>query len=253
MTDHQKKKSELVSKPKQNILLSRLGTTLNLHVPDLVRKVGPRGVDGVFGWTFFDPGNLVSLGLLMASMVLVVISMRARGAPDWYMPLGLYLCICAFLRGYFFNYYHGKMVERVTVLIVLVGSILYSAALWEDRATGHEVLRQHGVYHVPPAHGFHVAALLHVTCAIALIVHNMLPRHWLMRATDGLAERTGRENLPDAPLETITDPRERVLRMLESSAQDKAKRERAEARQRRDQRKAKKPKGRARSNGDDLS
>ena len=242
MNDAKKKKPDLAGKPKQNILLSRLGTTLNLHVPDLVRKVGPRGVDGAFGWTFFDPGNLVSLGLLMASMGLVVISMRARGAPDWYMPFGLYLCLCAFLRGYFFNYYHGKTVERVVVLAILVGGILYSAALWEDRATAQEVLRQHGVFVVPPAHGFHVAALLHVTCAIALMVHNLLPRNWLVKATDGLAERTGRENLPDAPLETITDPRERVLRMLESSARDKAQKERDQARKDRIERKAKRTK-----------
>ena len=239
MNDSKKKKSDLVGQPKQNILLSRLGTTLNLHVPELVRRVGPRGVDGVFGWTFFDPGNLVSLSLLMASMVLVIISMHARGAPDWYMPLGLYLCICAFLRGYFFNYYHGRVVERIVVLIILVASVLYSAALWEDRALGHEVLRQHGVYHVPPAHGFHVAALLHVTCAIALLVHNLLPRHWLVKATDGLAERTGRENLPDAPLETITDPKERVVRMLQASARKKSAREREEARAQRDARRSK--------------
>ena len=74
------------------------------------------------------------------------------------------------------------------------------------------------------------------------MVHNLLPRNWLVKATDGLAERTGRENLPDAPLETITDPRERVLRMLESSARDKAQKERDQARKDRIERKAKRTK-----------
>jgi hypothetical protein len=145
----------------------------------------------MLGWTFFDPVNLVCVSLLAASATLVVISMRNRGAADWYMPLGFYVCIAAFLRGYIFNYYSGRPVARVLVLFALLLGILGSAALWEERTAPHEVLRAGGVYHVPVAEGFHIAALLHLTCAIALLVHYMLPRRWLIRMTDEMADRSG--------------------------------------------------------------
>ncbi len=169
----------------------------------LIRKVGPRGFEGVFGWTFFDPANLVCVTLTVASAVLVIVSMRGRGAPDWHMPLGLYLCLAVFLRGYFFQYYNGGSFGRVTVLLVLLFGLLASAALWEDRSLPHEVLRADGVRQVPSAPGFHVAALLHVAAAATLLIHIVLPRRWLLRATDELADRSGRDAAPDAPPETV--------------------------------------------------
>ena len=70
-----------------------------------ILMVGPRGVRGFFGWTFFDPANLVCVGFLLAAATLTIVSMRDRGAVDWYMPIGLYICLAAFLRGYFFSYF----------------------------------------------------------------------------------------------------------------------------------------------------
>ncbi len=161
-------------------------------------RVGPRGFQGVVGWTFFDPANLVCVVSLAASALLVVVSMRGRGAPDWAMPLGLYLCVAVFLRGYIFSYYHGRGLGRLAVLMVLVCALLASAALWEDRAGAYRVLRASGLVTVPEAKGFHVAALLHVLCAATLVLHWLLPRRWLIRATDELADRTGHDQSPDA-------------------------------------------------------
>jgi len=178
----------------------------------IIRRIGPRGVEGLFGWTFFDPANLVCVTLLTISAVLVVIAMRGRGAPDWQMPLGLYLCLAVFLRGYFFNYYHGRSLGRVVVLVVLLLGLGLSAALWDDRAEAHEVLRRGDVLQVARAEGFHVAALLHLASAITLFVHALMPRRWLIRATDELADRGGADAAPDAPIETISDPIERARR-----------------------------------------
>ncbi len=159
-----------------------------------VVRVGPRGLKGVVGWTFFDPANLICIALLTASALLVVVSMRGRGAPDWVMPLGLYLCLAVFLRGYIFSYYHGRAVGRVVVIIVLLFGLLASAALWEDRAGAFRVLRAAGLVEVPEAMGFHAAALFHVASAATLLIHWLLPRRWLVRATDGLAEQAGSDD-----------------------------------------------------------
>lgn len=143
------------------------------------------------GWTFFDPANLICVVLLTASALLVVVSMRGRGAPDWAMPLGLYLCLAVFLRGYIFSYYHGRGLGRLVVLSVLLLGLGASAALWEDRAGAYRVLRATGLVEVPEAKGFHVAALLHLVSAATLFIHWVLPRRWLVRATDELAEQVG--------------------------------------------------------------
>lgn len=172
----------------------------------MIEWIGPRGVRGMLGWTFFDPVNLVSVTLLGIAAVLVVVSMQNRGAGDWYMALGLYVCIAAFLRGYIFNYYSGRPVSRVVVLLILLLGILGSAALWEERAAPHEVLRAGGVYHVPAAEGFHIAALLHVTTAVALLVHYCLPRRWLVRMTDEMVDRSGISPEDVRGRENISEP-----------------------------------------------
>jgi hypothetical protein len=159
--------------------------------------VGPRGIRGFFGWTFFDPANLVCIVFLSIAASLALISMRDRGAPDWYMPIGLYVCLAAFLRGYFFSYYHGTAFSRVTTLLILLVALMISAALWEDRFPAHEVLRTGGIYTVPDADGFHVAALLHLASAITLFLHFLLPRHWLIRVTDQVVDKTGLERSLD--------------------------------------------------------
>ncbi|MEZ4470313.1 MAG: hypothetical protein R3F60_05840 [bacterium] len=208
--------------------------------PERPRLLGPRGIQGLFGWTFFDPANLVSSTLLVVSATLVVLAMRGRDAPDWGMALGLYTCIALFLRGYFFNYYHGRALGRITVLLVLLLALLASAALWEDRAPAHQALRMSGVQQVERAEGFHIAALLHLVMAVTLFIHVCLPRRWVIRATDELADRSGRDTAHDAPLETIDDPEERARREAErargaekKAAQKAARRARKAARQRR--------------------
>ena len=178
----------------------------------IVRRIGPRGIEGLFGWTFFDPANLVCVTLLSIAAVLVILAMRGRGAPDWHMPLGLYACLAVFLRGYFFNYYNGGSTGRVAALLVLLLGLGASGALWEDRAGAFEMVRDGVVIRLPEASGFHVAALLHMAAAITLFTHAVLPRRWLVQATDELADRRGRDTAPDAPLETIADPAERARR-----------------------------------------
>ena len=162
--------------------------------------VGPRRIRGWFGQTFFDPVNLMCVSLMLISAVLVVVSMRGRGSSDWYMALGLYACLFTFLRGYVFNYYYGRPFGRVLVLVILLLGLLGSAALWEDRTPMHEVVRPDGIVQLPEALGFHVAALLHVTCAIALLAHLIVPRRWLIRATDDLAASAG-QSLPSEELQ----------------------------------------------------
>jgi len=161
--------------------------------------MGPRGLHGLFGWTFFDPANLVSVALILTSAVLVVVSMRTRGAPDWHMAIGLYLCLLAFLRGYMFKYYHGRMYSRVAVLLVLVSGLAASALLWHDRAAPYELFRAGKLTELPEAPAFHVAALLHVVTAATLVIHFALPRRWLVRATDDIADRAGPDYAFNAP------------------------------------------------------
>lgn len=163
------------------------------------RHLGPRGLEGIFGWTFFDPANLVCVTLVGAASILVVLSMRARGAPDWYMPIGLYLCLAVFMRGYFFNYYHARVLGRITVLLVLLLGLLGSAALWADRSLAHEELRITGPILLPASRGFYIAALLHLAASITLFIHILLPRRWLITLTDELADRGGLEASSDRP------------------------------------------------------
>ena len=186
-------------------------------------RIGPRGIRGMFGWTFFDPANLVAAPLLLTSALLVVFAMRARGAPDWGMAIGLYLCIAAFLRGYFFNYYHGGVVGRVLVLLVLGGGLGGSSVLWSARAPAFDALRPQGVVQVDYAVGFEIAAVLHLIIAATVLIHFLLPRRWLIKATDDIADRRGRDGAKDAPLETIDDPEERARRAAELAAADAAK------------------------------
>ena len=168
-------------------------------------RLGPRGQRGMLGWTFFDPANLVCVTCLSVAALLVVLAMRARAAPDWYMPLGFYLCLAVFLRGYFFNYYHGSRFGRVAVMVILLVSLLTSAAMWYERAAPHRVIYVREIIMVERSRALHLAALLHVLSAIALFVHLTLPRRWLIRFTDELADSAGRENAKDNPLNAEPD------------------------------------------------
>lgn len=186
-------------------------------------RIGPRGVQGLFGWTFFDPANLVAAPLLVLSAVLCVFAMRDRGAPDWGMPIGLYVCMALFLRGYFFNYYHGRALGRLLVLLILEGGLLLSSALWADRAPPFEALRATGVVKVAEAKGFEIAAILHLVIAVTLAIHFLVPRRWMIKATDEIADRRGRDTAPDAPLESVDDPEERARREAKKAEEDATK------------------------------
>lgn len=168
--------------------------------------LGPRGIEGFFGWTFFDPANLVCVTLLTVAAVLVVLAMRARSAPDVPIAIALYVCLAAFLRGYFFKYYHGGPFGRVVVLLVLLLGVLGSAALWFDSARAHVVLRASGPVTLREAPGFRTAAVLHLAAALTLLLHFVVPRRWMLRATDELADRAGRDAAHDAPAETRSTP-----------------------------------------------
>lgn len=194
-------------------------------------RIGPRGVQGLFGWTFFDPANLVAVPLLVTSAVLCVFAMRGRGAPDWGMPIGLYVCMAIFLRGYFFNYYHGRALGRVLVLLILEGALVGSSALWNDRAPAYEALRASGVVQVAHARGFEIAAVMHLVIAATLAIHFLVPRRWMIKATDEIADRRGRDTAPDAPLESVDDPEERARR--EAKAAEEAERKASRRRKRR--------------------
>jgi hypothetical protein len=157
----------------------------------------------LFGWTFFDPANLISLLALTAAAVLVVTAMQGRGARDWYMAIGLYLCFLIGLRGYIFSYYHGRVVGRAVVLGLLEFGLLGAGLLWEDRARSFELIRGSEVVTVPRAEGFHVAAVLHVVVAATLGLHAFIPRTWVIKATDPIADRAGRDAAIDAPPESV--------------------------------------------------
>jgi hypothetical protein len=122
------------------------------------------------------------------------------------MAIALYVCLATFLRGYFFEYYHGGAFGRVVVVLVLVLGLLGSAALWFDSARAHVVLRAAGPVTLREAPQFRVAAILHVAAALTVLLHFFLPRRWLIRATDELADRAGRDAAPDAPPETRSTP-----------------------------------------------
>lgn len=193
-------------------------------------RIGPRGIQGLFGWTFFDPANLVAAPLLTLSAVLCVFAMRGRGAPDWGMPIGLYVCMALFLRGYFFNYYHGRALGRLLVLLILEGALLLTSALWADRAPAYEALRATGVVQVGASRGFEIAAVLHLVIAATLAIHFLVPRRWMIRATDEIADRRGRDTAPDAPLESVDDPEERARREAEAEKKKAEAREQKRAR-----------------------
>ncbi len=182
------------------------------------RRLGPRGLQGVFGWTFFDPANLVAVTLWATSLGLVVHAMRGRGAPDWPMAALLYLAMAGVLRAYFFAFYHGGPTGRLTTLLMNLVGFVGTAALWADRASAHSVLRPSGLADLPESPGLRWAAILHMVVAFTLCLHLLLPRAWLIRTTDGLADRSGRDAAPDAPLDTIDDPEARAARAAEEAA-----------------------------------
>lgn len=142
----------------------------------------------MFRWTFFDPANLLSIGCLATAAVLTVLTFRSRAVGGAYMSMGFYLCIFAFLRGYFFAYYHCRRFWRGLVWLILSVSLIASGILWEDRAGAFELLTRAGVQKVKPASSMHVAAILHAVVAGVLTVHLWLPRRWLIRQRE---EQTG--------------------------------------------------------------
>ena len=159
-----------------------------------LRLPRPRGGTGLFSWSFFDPANLVSVGALTTAAWFAISSMRDRGAPDWYMPIGLYLCLAVFLRSYIFWFYHGRRLNQAPVLLVLVAGLAASAWLWEDRTAPFRTLRDAQRVMLPEAPGFHVAALLHLLVIVTLFFHFIVPRRWLARTGDDTAEASDQDD-----------------------------------------------------------
>ena len=51
---------------------------------------------------------------------------------------------------------------------------------------------------------------------MTVLIHSFMPRRWLVRATDEMADRADMDTAPDAPIETIADPEERARRERET-------------------------------------
>jgi hypothetical protein len=102
---------------------------------------------------------------------------------------------------------------------MLTFGLLASALLWEDRARPFGIRRfDDQVAVVAASPEFHTAAILHVLMTLVLVVHALLPRRWMVRATDEVADRADRDTAPDAPTETIDDPEVRARREAEAAA-----------------------------------
>jgi hypothetical protein len=146
-------------------------------------------VKTLLGWTFFDPGNLLSILLLSSAAILAFNEMRQLSLSHTWSVIFYYGCIAAFLRSYFHYYYHGSRVTRVAVFVPLLLGILAGGAYWSDAAQGFEYLSKMSLRTKAPSLGFYWASLLNVMCAIALTVHLIMPRRWLVRITEDIENR----------------------------------------------------------------
>lgn len=154
-----------------------------------VADVTQTSVKTVLGWTFFDPCNLLSIILLSAAAILAFNEMRQISLSHTWAVILYYGCLTAFLRGYFYYYYHGGKVARVLVYLPLLAGILVGSAYWSDAAKGFAYLSDLSLRMKPASDGLHWAGLLNIMCAIALTVHIIMPRRWLVKITDDIENR----------------------------------------------------------------
>lgn len=164
----------------------------------------------LIGWTFFDPANLLSLTFLVAAALLSLRSFQRHSPEDLPIAGVLYLCQLGLLRGYFFSYYHGGLIGRLALLFANGITQLGSAALWLDRSEAWMHLQTEGAQLVEAQPALRWAAYLQLAMGATLLIHLLLPRRWLMRATDELADRGGQDEAADAPIESINDPQRRA-------------------------------------------
>jgi hypothetical protein len=148
-----------------------------------------QSVKTLLGWTFFDPGNLLSIILLSSAAILAFIEMRQLSLSHTWSVMIYYACIAVFLRSYFYAYYHGTKITRVMVFTPLLFGILAAGGYWSDAAQGFAYLSEHTLSTKAPSQGFYWASLLHIMCAIAISVHLIMPRRWLVRITDDIENR----------------------------------------------------------------
>ena len=141
------------------------------------------------GWTFFDPANLLCIILMTGAGLLAFNELASVGSGPVWLVILYYACIAAFLRGYFFYYYYGGPVARMLVYIPLVMGILIGAAYWEDLSSGFQFLHNQQTGAKGESPGLHWSALLNCMSAIAITIHLMIPRRWLIRMTDDIQER----------------------------------------------------------------
>ncbi len=184
------------------------------------KNASHKSVRPLFGWTFFDPANLLSATGFIVCAFLTFTAYKARGAEDAYMPLGLYAFLLVVLRGFFFTYYHGRFFWRHAVGLGLLLSVVASGILWYDAAEPHRLLNSVQIVQVPESLRLRIAAYLHGIIGIVLILHALVPRRWMLRVTDEIADGAGRDTAGDAPIETIDDKEEAARRAAEQDAQD---------------------------------
>lgn len=141
------------------------------------------------GWTFFDPANLLCILLLTSAAVISFKEVQLTGQRSVGIVVVYYACLAGFLRGYFFYYYYGGRFGRVVVYLLLFLSITIGAAYWEDASLGFHYLSGVSKAYKQPSEALHWCALLHCMSAICLTIHLLIPRRWLIKMTDDIAER----------------------------------------------------------------
>ncbi len=181
-------------------------------VSKTAKKNATQKVRPFFGWTFFDPANLIIITGFILSAVFSVTGNLARDAADAYMPLGLYFFLLIVLRGYFFTYYHGSFFWRHAIRLGLFLSVIAAGVLWYDASEPHRMLSATGVVELPYSLRLRAAAYIHGFIGLVLFLHGLIPRRWMFRVTDDIADGAGRDTAQDAPLETIDDKEEAARR-----------------------------------------
>ena len=151
--------------------------------------VQEQSVKTLLGWTFFDPCNLLSIILLSVAAILAFNEMRQISMSHTWVVIFYYGCIVAFLRGYFYYYYDGGKLARILIYCPLVLGILMGSAYWSDASKGFAYLSDQSLRRTDVSDGFYWAGLLNVMCAIAITVHLVMPRRWLIRITDDIENR----------------------------------------------------------------
>ena len=163
--------------------------SLSVHASAPVSQRNEQSVKALLGWTFFDPCNLLSIILLSSAAILAFNEMRQLSLSHTWSVMIYYACLAVFLRSYFHAYYQGTRVSRLLVSLPLLFGILAGSAYWSDAAQGFTYVSDNVLSTKEPSPAFYWASLLNIMCAIAISVHFIAPRRWLVRITDDIENR----------------------------------------------------------------